>query len=366
MKKNLLLLFAALLSTIGTWAQDEDMLSTPLTLEAIEAGTVSFDNHAACPVTYRVNDGTAQTIESETKGVIVLKADDKVAFFGDNYTNSGSNIDCSADCYIYGNIMSLVSSSNFATADKLEGSFYRLFGYNKHLKNHPTHKLMLPATKLAKSCYSFMFDNCTGLTEAPELPATELAGGCYWSMFEGCTGLTKTPELPATTLADGCYYDMFRGCSSLKKAPVLPATTLAERCYQGMFERCGELTEVPMLPATKLVDCCYNFMFSNCPNLNSVTCLATDISAAHSTSFFLTDGSTTGTFYKHPDMKNWPAGIKGIPAGWKVVDYDMTGINAKTSDTKKTPATTYDLRGMKSAAGKKELKIVGDKKIMTK
>ena len=36
-------------------------------------------------------------------------------------------------------------------------------------------------------------------------------------MFGGCTSLTKAPELPATTLASSCYSNMFDGCSSLNE-----------------------------------------------------------------------------------------------------------------------------------------------------
>ena len=61
-------------------------------------------------------------------------------------------------------------------------------------------------------CYSYMFYNCTSLTQAPELPATTLAYSCYYYMFNGCTSLTKAPELPATTLANTCYGYMFYNC----------------------------------------------------------------------------------------------------------------------------------------------------------
>lgn len=353
MKKNLLLLFAALLSTIGSWAQVEDMLSTPLTLEAIEAGTITFDNYANGPVTYRVNDEKVKTIDSEMTRDIELKAGDKVVFLGDNVSyvrpdfkdiwgHGFSQIICTADCYIYGNIMSLVSSSNFTTADKLEGdyAFYGLFTNNTYLKNHPSYQLMLPATMLAKYCYANMFRGCTGLTKAPELPATTLTELCYYKMFLDCTGLTKAPILPAVSLVRGCYESMFFGCTGLTKAPELPATTLASEYYSSMFY--------------------------GCTNLGSVTCLATDISTIDATMYWLYGVSATGTFYKHPDMKDWPIGASGIPEGWTVVDYDMTGINAKTAETKKAATTTYDLRGMKSTTGKNGLKVVSGKKIITK
>lgn len=55
--------------------------------------------------------------------------------------------------------------------------------------NHPT---------MANKCYSFMFQGCTALTQAPALPATTMVNGCYYSMFQGCTSLklssTKTDD----------------------------------------------------------------------------------------------------------------------------------------------------------------------------
>ena len=295
MKTKLLFLIATLFIAVGTWAQSEDMLSTPLTFEAFEEGTLSFKNRSAGPVTYRVNGGETQTVESMKEVEIPLAIDDKVEFFGDNATyydeenDKNSHFKMSSNCYIYGNIMSLISSSNFATAKTLTGKrcFIKMFR-DSHVRCHPTHELLLPATTLTEYC--------------------------YYSMFEGSGGLSNV-ILPAPTLVEGCYAYMFR------------------------------------MPSSRLT---------------SVTCLATDISATDATLSWLGNPTTTGTFIKHPDMKDWPTGANGIPEGWTVVDYDMTGINAKTSDTKKTPATTYDLRGMKSAAGKKGLKIVGDKKIMTK
>ena len=39
-------------------------------------------------------------------------------------------------------------------------------------------------------------------------------------MFAGCTSLTQAPQLPATTLAKDCYTNMFKGCSNLAEINV--------------------------------------------------------------------------------------------------------------------------------------------------
>ena len=205
----------------------------------------------------------------------------------------------------------------------------------------------LPATTLASACYSGMFKGCTSLTKAPELPATTLAIGCYSNMFQGCTSLTTAPELPATTLVGNCYDSMFADCTSLTIAPVLsstnlniycylamfsgctrlttapelPATTLADSCYAYMFENCTSLTTAPELPAMTLESTCYECMFYDCTNLSNITMLATDISAPSCLSYWVDGVSSTGTFYKHPDMTTLPTGIHGIPEGWEVRDY---------------------------------------------
>lgn len=98
--------------------------------------------------------------------------------------------------------------------------------------NHPT---------MAKNCYQYMFQGCTGLIQAPTLPATTLAEHCYRYMFQGCTALTQAPALPATKLKTQCYTSMFRGCTGLVQVPALPATTLANSCYTSMFRGCTAL-----------------------------------------------------------------------------------------------------------------------------
>ena len=178
----------------------------------------------------------------------------------------------------------------------------------------------LPATTLAESCYSYMFYGCVSLTQAPVLPATTLAESCYNSMFYGCTSLTQAPALPATMLAESCYAFMFYRCYSLTQAPALPATTLAESCYDTMFYACTSLTQAPALPATTLEPNCYATMFEDCTSLNHIECLATDISASDSTSYWLSNVASVGTFVKSTSMSSWPRGDSGIPNLWSVQD----------------------------------------------
>jgi hypothetical protein len=115
-------------------------------------------------------------------------------------------------------------------------------------------------------CFAWMFQGCTNLTVAPELPATVLAKYCYSNMFR-VTGIVVAPELPATVLTDNCYAYMFFGCTNLTTVPELPATTLADSCYNRLFYQCTNLEVAPELPATTLADNCYNRLLYGCAKI---------------------------------------------------------------------------------------------------
>ncbi len=250
----------------------------PLTLKAIQAGSVTVSSlgvpNLTYPITYKINGGAAQNVVYGNE--ISLNADDEISFYSTNaaLATSESNyirIRPAMPCYVYGNVMSLIddSGNGFAT-DKTISSDYalcKLFLLASNLRNHPSLPLLLPATTLTRSCYYNMFYYCSGLTMAPNLPAETMATSCYSGMFAGCTSLTAAPSLPAESLAERCYQSMFNGCTSLTAAPELKATTLANSCYNSMFSSCTSLTVAPELKATSLVNSCYDSMFSSCTSL---------------------------------------------------------------------------------------------------
>ena len=240
------------------------MLKTPLTLEAAMAGanvTFKADKaNVAKDIEYST-DGGATWTSGNTGGsgveVTLTNIGDKVMFRGDNsqygYDNGTSQatyntISCTADCYVYGNIMSLIDKTGFATNKVLPTgtyTFYNLFKDNTHLKNHPNaaYTLELPATTLKEYCYRSMFFGCKALVTPPTLPATKLENSCYGSMFGFCSSLATPPALPATELEDDCYNAMFDNCTSLETTPRLPATELKKGCYYSMFIGCTSLKE---------------------------------------------------------------------------------------------------------------------------
>ncbi len=338
MRKKLLLFFALLLvAATGAWAQ-ADMKKTPLTLKAKTGGTIVVENPPV-GMKYSKNGGDKTAVTSEP---ITVAIDDEVQFFGDgtsiaSYGNSFTHItNGTADCYIYGNIMSLVDEYGYATATELTDdiAFVSLFSYNSHLYNHDTYELVLPATTLTNYCYQDMFNGCTNLTKAPALPATTLASSCYSTMFFGCTNLTTAPALPATTLASYCYQRMFQGCTNLTTAPELPATTLASSCYRNMF--------------------------NGCTKLNSVTCLATNISAGLALDNWLSGVAATGTFTKAEGMTSWELNsASGIPAGWTVAVPDMKEtpltLQAMTAETIVVSSPKSGMQYSKNGGAKTEL-----------
>ena len=286
MKQRLLTLLLIFLSTISVaWAQR----NRGLTLEAIEDGTITFSYVISKNMLCFVN-GTKYPIAVRTENApavteIPVQAGDKVMFFAseqiprhyytykkaDNtYAGIYTTISCTGDCYIYGNIMSLLyPSTSYATASTLDTNtsqtLFNTFKNNTHLKNHPENDLVLPATTLAQDCYRGLFYGCSGLTRAPKLPAMTLKTGCYQSMFTGCTGLTESPELPATILPENCY----------------------------------------------------NYMFANCENLCYVTSAATNVTAANCTKDWLKGVAAEGTIVVTADAA-YSEGDSGIPSGWTV------------------------------------------------
>ena len=363
-----------------------DALHTPLTFEAKVAGaTVTFTpaETLSLPLEYSINGGAWEEYSS---AVTLTHIGDKVSFRGNNATYAvkvgyasvnHSSFSCSANCFIYGNVMSLIDKENYSTNKTLTAdyTFYFLFYGNNRLFSHTSKDLVLPATTLTSSCYSNMFGGCRNITTAPALPATTLASYCYSGMFYNCSGittapvlaattlasgcynemfvstnLTTAPELPATTLANECYKYMFWNCKNLTAAPALPAETLKYYCYGYMFRECTNLTEAPALPATTLANYCYYQMFQGCSNLSSVTCLATNISASYCTTDWLDGVSATGTFTKAASMESWTEGsASGIPSNWTVIPI-ITG-KFSVSATKQVYFSSGNLQATTSDLG---------------
>ena len=206
-------------------AEEPVTLATPLTIEAITDGTIKvyIDGTLSTGMKYSVNGGT-KTLITTTTDIEGLKAGDKVQFYGNGtQTQAYGNgpvvsILGSGDGFqtkVYGNIMSLLDETGFATKTELPEAdyvFYGLFVGNTTLID--ASELLLPATTLTDYCYYGMFLNCTNLTTAPKLPATTLAKQCYYCMFTSCTSLTSAYVKAAYTGGNGECTNMFDDCTA--------------------------------------------------------------------------------------------------------------------------------------------------------
>ena len=215
--------------TATTDAEPEEpvTLATPLTIEALTAGTiqVEMEDELSTGMKYSLNGGTKTTIYN-TRNIAVAKGD-KVQFYGNGTSTqvygdlpvvtilgSGEGFQTK----VYGNIMSLLDETDYATnytalTSDNRYAFFELFNGNSTLID--ASELLLPATTLAEGCYQRMFLDCTSLTTAPKLPATTLAAYCYLGMFQGCTSLTNAYVKVAHTISnDNEFASMFANSST--------------------------------------------------------------------------------------------------------------------------------------------------------
>ena len=319
---------------------------TPLTLEALTAGTIAVSSPKS-GMKYSKNGGAKTAVA----GSITVAIGDKVRFYGNGNSitsYSGTKIaGGTAQVKAYGNMISLVKETDYTSATTLATeAFKEFFKGNTTLIN--ASGLLLPANvtlgtsscqsmfsgcnkmttapaelpaALATSCYRSLFYQCTSLTTVPALPVTTMCESCYYQLFRGCTALTTVPAdlLPATTMERYCYYGMFYGCTNLTTVPALPATQINDKCYNYMFYKCSSITTAPVLPAQTVPDGTYQEMFRYCSSLNSVTCYLTEVDVNFTAASWLDGVAATGTFTT-PSGTNWSTGVNGIPSGWNRVD----------------------------------------------
>ena len=287
----------------------QEVKRMPLTFQCKTAGNLVITNDNDYSFSYIKNGGSKVTNNDATI-TIPLEVGEVVQLFCTTTTHgipqgedviTKTTIGGTAECYVYGNVNSLLNEYLYNEITELDDFWYTfcgLFLNYEGLYNHPDYDILLPATILTE--------------------------GCYMSMFAGCRNMERAPKLPAETLVKDCYVAMFSSCVSLTMPPVLPATTLAEGCYMGMFYGCESLTTSPVLPAETLVANCYNNMFYGCKSLSYVTCLAnhsTVSTASECIAEWLNFVPKAGTFVQAAGG-GWEAGNDCIPLSWLVVDYE--------------------------------------------
>lgn len=160
--------------------------------------------------------------------------------------NIYSNFVITGKAKVSGNIMSLVGPEDFEEPTDEENSF----------------------------CFSHLFYNCTGLTDASKLnlPANYIATHYYSSMFMGCTALKAAPKLPAIRCnPDGFgYYQMFRDCTSLTAASDINLLSASTITY--MYYNCTSLKKAPNINFrynSNSTSWKFNCVFQNCTSLET-------------------------------------------------------------------------------------------------
>ena len=316
-----------------------------LCLEAIDVGEVVITNPLNFIYEYsKDQENWVASSDSEirisfTSGdIISLRGDNRVCARVDNSSDivKYTNINCTADCYIYGNVNSLIrrelydafsahliEKDNIATVNLRKYSYMYLFQGNKHIKSHPTKPLQLYFNSCMDESFYGMFIGCSSLTNPPQFITRSdalLGEACFAYMFASCENLRKAPDLPFVDLSRSAdtFLGMFMGCTNLVEAPVLPAQKLSKGCYESMFSGCSSLTTAPDLPSLTLVENCYYGMFSSCSSLSHIKMMATDINSSQALQYWVIDVSPTGTFIKNVNAKWDITGDSGIPTGWNV------------------------------------------------
>ena len=165
--------FATITATAGERATkclvfvlDPDTRKIPLTLQFTKGGTLEYTNYDPYffdTLYYSKNGGeivqfSPPSIQVEAGDIVCLYADrDEVSF------DRCLTINCiECECYIYGNVMSMVKKDGFETMKSVpfDKAFAKLFYNNQGIDLHPTKALVLPAIALKSECYKNMFTYC--------------------------------------------------------------------------------------------------------------------------------------------------------------------------------------------------------------
>lgn len=218
-------------------SKEIDYASMPLTFEILSGGTIGWKCDAngttySKTIEYSKNGGSWVSITSTKNdypsidvvvGDIIQFRGDNIGYGVENWSDRKSHFVATAKFNVFGNIMSMITSTGYKTATTLTAAvaFEGLFS---GIGVIGASNLVLPATTLSKECYSNMFGGCTSLTTAPVLPATSLSNGAYLSMFYNCQNLNYIKCLATDLSANSCtrfwVYDVSATGTFVKKAGV--------------------------------------------------------------------------------------------------------------------------------------------------
>ena len=240
---------------------------------AREDNTVVTFNYYGNNIQYSTDLGFSWIPYNAVAPITLEHEGDILCFKGEraNYDNSNGStplFTANKQCYIAGNIMSLLPDENVLP----DYAFRRAFSYSNGSKT--------------PSAYTWIDID----------PADPLL-------------------LPVTTLSTGCYYEMFRACTTLTCSPHLPASDMASLCYYGLFRQCSHL---------QTIYCNIN-AFTGTPG-DYVKANYDRAALKANLDKWALDISASGTIYAHPDMVTYWTNARTTNSGWYASDYQFASI----------------------------------------
>ena len=281
--------------------------------------TLKNGSTAARTLSYSLDDGTTWSSFSlatgATQTIATINSGDTIIMKGNNAQlaneyNKGCYFRGTQNYEVEGNISSLLKNND--TDTQITGGtfhFAQLFSGDTHLIS--AENLKVVSTTLYKGSFNGIFRSCTNLQKAPDLSIpTTLGQETYSSMFEGCTSLSQPPSvLSATTAQLSSYKRMFcmdrssQVTAQMTKSPIMIGNFGSETSVAKDFE-----------------------VFKGNGSLTEVKCFWTnDNGSFGNLASWMTNVSSSGTFYKRSAQTFILNSANGIPSGWNIVNDDNTG-----------------------------------------
>ena len=278
---------AAYYGSTQVWSSEPDYKQMYFTMEFVEDGDFSIKKSGfEC----RKNGGEWTGI-SENQSINVLSGD-TFEFRSDNTQIKTSLFSGTTKFNVYGNIMSLTHSSDFANAQQTTSFEHQGALENTYVIN--AENLIFPEGTIQERGLDNFFHNCYYLTKAPK-------------------------EIPATILGKGCMSHMFQNCSAMTTTPLLYATFLSGDCLNGAFENCKSITDIEFKNIINtFVSYSCHYCFASCSNFEQIKIYVAPSLESINPGTWMPGVKATGNFYT-----NRPgAWLKGsIPNGWTVRQY---------------------------------------------
>ena len=182
-----------------------DPILTPLTIESCSSSKMNVSVTDYKDLYYYCSDFNNMNWVKYDGNDIELSNGEWVSFRGIESTNNNStnymHITCSSNCYIYGNVMSLIGINDYATMTTLpyDNTFRNLFNGNLNESEGAGNENQYITHTDGKDLV---------------LPAIELTDYCYFKMFYYCARFNYIKCLATNLSADLCTYEWLKGAGS--------------------------------------------------------------------------------------------------------------------------------------------------------